>query len=107
MKKILQKEADVLRQKSENVPLEKISSAQIKKVILEMKIALESQDDGVAIAAPQIGYPLCIFVVSHRVAKITHKPKSVENVPGLTLHTHDSVFITPLITQLSHEKKLV
>ena len=32
-----------------------------------MSSALKSQSDGVAIAAPQIGYPLSIFVVSGKI----------------------------------------
>ena len=37
------------------------------KVILNMKKALATQDDGVAIAAPQIGVSYRIFVVSGKV----------------------------------------
>src|SRR3989344_8943438 len=78
MKKILQKEAPVLREICQNIPLNSIGSPKIQNIIKEMKIALASQDDGVAIAAPQIGYPLRIFVVSGRVNNITKK-ESVES----------------------------
>ena len=44
-----------------------------------MKKALESQEDGVAIAAPQIDTPLRIFVVSHKVFEIL---KDTKNTPG-------------------------
>jgi len=63
MKKILQKESLVLREISKNIPLDSIKSPKIQKIIKEMQVALASQDDGVAIAASQIGYPLRIFVV--------------------------------------------
>lgn len=104
MKAILQKEAAVLREKAKEVPADKISSAHIKKVIEEMKEALESQDDGVAIAAPQLGYSLRIFVVSHRVADIVKKVKKTD-----TTHKNatasDLIFINPVIKKLSKEKK--
>ncbi|MCX6702134.1 MAG: peptide deformylase [Candidatus Zambryskibacteria bacterium] len=71
MKKILQKEAPVLREISQNIPLNSIHSPKIKKIIKEMKVALASQDDGVALAAIQIGYPLRMFVVSKKVFEIS------------------------------------
>jgi len=74
-KNILQKEESVLREIALAVPVEDIKSAKIKKIIAEMKEALESQDDGVAIAAPQIGYSLRMFVVSHRVDEIIAEAK--------------------------------
>ena len=55
-KKILQKEEKVLRQVAKEIPISKIQTPQVKKILQEMKSALKSQDDGVAIAAPQIGY---------------------------------------------------
>jgi len=63
LKKILQREAPVLREKAVSVLPEEVNTPKIKKVLGEMKSALDSEDDGVAIAAPQIGYPLRIFVV--------------------------------------------
>src|SRR3989338_8424419 len=82
MKKILQKDSPILRQKSLEVPVKDISSPKIKKVIREMKEALNSQDDGVAIAAPQIGYSLRIFIVSKKVFEINKAVK--ENPRGIS-----------------------
>ena len=95
-----------------------------------MKTALEKEDDGVAIAAPQIGVPLRIFVVSHRTFEF--KDESEVDELGNTIHTHtpatsngltrhdsaelkvnsknkkthtcDMVFINPEITKLSRKK---
>ena len=64
---ILGRDAEVLRQVAEEVPLHDITSPRIKNILEKMKIALDSQDDGVAIAAPQIGVALRIFIVSGRV----------------------------------------
>lgn len=100
MKKIVQKEAKILREIAKEVPEKEIISPRIKKIIHEMKEALASQDDGVAIAAPQIGYPLRIFVVSKKVPAIMNKSKK----EGKSIE--DSVYINPVITKISQDKEI-
>lgn len=116
MKKILQRNETVLREIAEKVPLEEIKSNKIQKIIEEMKIALDSQDDGVAIAAPQIGYSLRIFVVSKKVDSIIKEeknaldisPEEPENKESLAIpETNDMVFINPVIKKISKERRLV
>ncbi len=112
MKKILQRDAMVLREIAKEVPLDKIRSAEIQKVLSEMKEALDSQDDGVAIAAPQIGYSLRIFVVSKKVGDIIKDSKKqrtslvepTESKAQKLLGTKDLVFINPVVKKLSKEK---
>ncbi len=84
--KILQKEASVLRLQAEPVNPKDFDSTRLKKIITDMKAALEKEEDGVAIAAPQIGVPLRIFVVSHR----TFEFKEGAEIDGLgkNIHTH-------------------
>ena len=67
VKKILQKEEKVLREIAKEIPIEKIPTPKIKKILTEMSLSLASQEDGVAIAAPQIGYSLRIFVVAGKI----------------------------------------
>src|SRR3989344_4355321 len=67
MKKILQQKEKVLRQIAHEVHIREIKTTKIKKVLKEMSVALKSQSDGVAIAAPQIGYSLRIFVFSGKI----------------------------------------
>lgn len=98
-KNILQKESPVLREVATGVPIETIASPKIQKVLTEMKEALASQDDGVAIAAPQIGHPLRIFIVSRKVHSMMKGEKEAS--------TQDLVFINPVIKKLSKEKKFV
>ena len=70
-----------------------------------MKKALESQEDGVAIAAPQIDTPLRIFVVSHKVFEIL---KDTKNTAGKKkVAEKNLVFINPEITRFSREKEYV
>lgn len=70
MSNIVQKENSVLREIAKEVPREEITSPKIQKIISDMKQALESQSDGVALAAPQIGIPLRIFIVSKKAFAI-------------------------------------
>ncbi|MBI3019746.1 MAG: peptide deformylase [Parcubacteria group bacterium] len=67
MVKILQKDDPLLRGKAEKVPVSEIGSKKIKEVIHDMKEAMVGEKDAVAIAAPQIGVPLRIFVVAGKI----------------------------------------
>jgi peptide deformylase len=100
MVKIVQKENSILRDDARAVAEKEIGTAKINKIISDMKIALAREDDGVAIAAPQIGVPLRIFIVSGRVAHLTGQVPEDEPAP------EDTVFINPVIKKLSREKKL-
>jgi peptide deformylase len=95
--KIVQKDNPVLRQIAEDVPVSDIKTPKIQKIISDMKKALASQDDGVAIAAPQIAVPLRIFVISGKANDI------VKRIEG----NADEVYINPVITKISKDRKLV
>ena len=70
MNEIVQKENKVLRQIAQEVSVEDIRSRKIETIIRRMIKALNNQDDGVAIAAPQIGENLRIFVISKKIFEI-------------------------------------
>lgn len=103
-KKILQKEAPVLREICQNVPPETIKTPKIRKILEEMKEALASQDDGVALAAPQIGYPLRIFIVSKKVENMI---KNIDEKDDQSKKTKDVVFINPVLKKVSKERKVL
>ena len=110
MVSILQKEAPVLRAVAEPVNPKDFDSAQLKKIIRDMKTALEKEPDGVAIAAPQIGVPLRIFVVSHRAFEYEtthndHRNKDALLPEQASTSKQDLVFINPIITKLSRKKR--
>ena len=111
MKKILQKEAPNLREISKAIPVDKIASAKIQSIIRDMKSALASQDDGVAIAAPQIGQSLRIFVISGKVESILKgsdlAPEQSENSKNKEKFVADLVFINPVIKKISKEKIII
>ncbi len=104
MKKILQKEEKVLRMVAKEVPVKDITTPKIKKIIKEMSASLKSQGDGVAIAAPQIGYSLRIFVVA---GKVFHEDFFSEKGAPADHKMHDVVFINPKISKLSRDKDWV
>ncbi|MSR73029.1 peptide deformylase [Candidatus Parcubacteria bacterium] len=100
MPKILQKNDPLLRKKSLEVPVKEITSAKVQKIISAMKKSLVSQDDGVAIAAPQIGELLRIFVISNKVFGMEKKDGDIKKY-------EDMVFINPKITKLSKSTKMM
>ncbi|MDP3764563.1 MAG: peptide deformylase [bacterium] len=75
----------ILRSKSE--PVKEITP-EILKLIKEMKEVLLKAENGVGLAASQIGKNICLFIAAEEIAKDGH-----------------TVFINPKITQIS--KKLV
>jgi peptide deformylase len=99
MRNIVQKDDPVLRKAAEPIAIKDIGSKKTKKIIEEMIEVLATQDDGIAIAAPQIGESLQLFVVSGRVLKMADK-----NYKGDEGHM---IYINPQITKLSKEKEVV
>lgn len=112
-KKILQKDEKVLRKIAEEVSVNEIQTPKIRKILNEMSIALAQQSDGVAIAAPQIGYSLRIFLVSGKIfeedfmenkSALHENPQiNVEKMEN-TKKIPDLVFINPVISKLSRKK---
>ncbi len=99
---IVQRENPVLREIAKAVPVKDITSKKIQKIIKQMKESLGSQNDGVAIAAPQIGVSLRIFVVSRKAEILIREkdgltPEELEKI-------QDTVYINPEITKLSRDK---
>ena len=115
MKTILQKEEKILRQKAGEVPVREITTPKIKKILKEMSGALRSKSDGVAIAAPQIGYSLRIFVVSGKIFSkdfIANRKDNTLPEENIILEhkkekLKDVIFINPKISKFSREKEWV
>ena len=114
MRKILQKNEKILRQTAEEVPIRGIKTSKINRILKEMSEALKSQSDGVAIAAPQIGYSLRIFVVSGKIFNknfISNRKEKfsgerpMDDIEKVKEEIKDFVFINPKISKLSREKE--
>lgn len=86
----------VLKARAKPVGKKDLGSRKLVSVIKRMKDALAREDFGVAIAAPQIGESLRIFVVAGKVFKKGEDEK--EQTPP------DKVFINPELVKLSRKK---
>lgn len=87
-----------MRKVAQVVPVKDISSKKTKDVIKRMKKALYAEEDGVAIAAPQIGESLRIFLVNGKVF-------GTEASPNGRSVGRDMVFINPEISKASKKKR--
>lgn len=102
---IVQSDHPVLRMEAAIVLPKDIPSPKIQKVIDRMKSALTTQEDGVAIAAPQIGESLAIFVVSKRIGLLKKDPSEI--TPEEKVKAVDTVYVNPVIIKTSKTKKEV
>ncbi len=104
MIKIVQKENKVLRESAKEVASKLFGSIKLKKIVNDMSEALAKEDDGVALAAPQIGLALRIFIVSGKI--FTREDN--DRPAGLAGKVKpDLVFINPTITSLSKTKQVM
>ena len=96
--KILQKDAPVLREMAKDVPIKDIKGKKVQSLLAKMSKALAAEDDGVAIAAPQVGASLRIFIVSGKLLSRKSAGESAEPKP-------DMIFINPEIVRTSKKKQ--
>lgn len=114
---VVQEGADVLREKAAPVAKKDIGSKKLASLIQKMKDVLAKEEFGVAIAAPQVGESLRLFVIAEKAfrddeeAKQKVSEKSLEakrpedflkEPSAKRLHT---VFINPELTRLSRKKE--
>src|SRR3989344_5341380 len=84
---IVQKEDKILRKTSKEVAISDIKKPKIKEILKKMKEALNAEEDGVAIAAPQIGENLRIFVISKKIFEIMDEEKIQNKTPKIAEKT--------------------
>lgn len=97
---IVQNGDPVLRAVAKKVDPKEIGTKELNDILERMKIALEREGDGVAIAAPQIGVSLAIFIVSHRAFELEEDAGEAAKKPA-----KDMVVINPEIIKLSKKKR--
>jgi len=95
-KLLVPSDSGVLRDVSKAVKTEEIGTPKITDIIKTMKLALHAEEDGVAIAAPQIGVGLRIFIVNGTVLPLTKEGEK---------NSQDLIFINPEIIKVSRKKK--
>ncbi len=112
---IIEKDNPVLRKKSKEVPQKDFGSQKLKAIISEMRAALAEEEDGVALAAPQIGVSLRIFILAPRVffmeaqrktkRALTTGEKTFKDIDArLPLTNAPLVYINPSITKISKKR---
>ena len=106
---IVQSEDKVLRKISKEVPIANIKKLKIQEVIHDMSDALDSQYDGVAIAAPQIGVSLRIFIVSSKIfdENFIRGENTIKKIEENGMKKPNLVFINPVLKKISRDKKLM
>lgn len=101
----------ILRKKSENIDIKEIYSRKIQDVIKEMKreLVLSKENDGVALAAPQVGYNLRIFIIFEELIDLSKGKAVLEDESGSGKKKEDKfvVFINPEIIKKSTKKNLM
>ena len=106
---IVQNGDKVLRKISKEIPVSSIKKPKIQKVIADMNSALNSQYDGVAIAAPQIGVSLRLFIVSGKIFNENfirgEQPSKQKNQNKI--QKPNLIFINPVFKKTSKDKKLM
>lgn len=100
MAEIVQDGDAILRKVAEPVPLKDVGSSRLLRIIKEMEVALAKEEHGVALAAPQIGISLRLFIVSARI----FKDNSVTMEEGAPIPKQDLVFINPEIVRTSRKR---
>ncbi|MEX0924618.1 MAG: peptide deformylase [Candidatus Paceibacterota bacterium] len=105
--KIVQEgEGTILRKRAKDIKESEIGSETLSNIIQKMKDVLALQDDGVAIAAPQIGESLRVFVVSGKVydqLERSDQPELDRIDESRKKRSPDKTFINPEIIKTSKE----
>ncbi len=103
----------VLREFAREIPISELPTKRIQNLVREMKTLLKKEEYGVALAAPQVGESLRLFVVSGRAlargnrnAPDEPQHKCNEATPHCIEPTMpDQVYINPELIKMSRGKK--
>jgi len=105
-----------LRKVAREIPVANIKGRHIQNLISTMKKLLAKEEYGVALAAPQVGEPLKLFIISGRALlrqaqdKSQRHPKSDYEDSGSQTdlsraESRDQVYINPELLKMSRGKK--
>jgi peptide deformylase len=101
-----EKENPALREIAREIPLGEIGSPRVRTLIADMKKLLAKEEYGVALAAPQLGEPLRLFIVSGRALardsrNAPDEPEKNAEAPAMP----DQVYVNPVMIKLSRGKR--
>ena len=102
-----------LRKTAREIPISDIKAKKIQNLISEMKKLLGKEEYGVALAAPQLGESLRLFIVSGRALARDSRNAPDEPEPSDEVSPHrkevvsvpDQVYINPELLKMSRTKK--
>ena len=108
--KIVTEDHPALRMASIQIPESEIKGKYVQDLISHMSKMLASQIDGVGLAAPQVGVPLALFIVSGKIfLNDEDRDKVMEAEKNKKKHKviipEDLVCINPKIVKISKDKK--
>ncbi|MBM3261126.1 peptide deformylase [Candidatus Kaiserbacteria bacterium] len=102
-------ENPALREISKEIPLSEIGGTSLCELIRDMKHLLAQEKYGVAIAAPQVGAAIRLFIVSGR-ALAKHGGDESDEAHGEASKSErmlpDAVYINPVMIKMSRGRKL-
>jgi peptide deformylase len=101
-----QEENPALREIARDIPLPDIQSKKIQDLIGQMRELLSHEEYGVALAAPQLGESIKLFIVSGRA--LARDKRNAPDEPGRSDEDvrplPDQVYINPELLKLSRKK---
>lgn len=98
MREIVQEGAPVLREEARPVPENLFGTEELSRLVADMAEALDAEPDGVALAAPQIGVSMRLFIVR----KDRTLPAPPEGAPPRAAEVE--VYINPEIFKTSRKR---
>ena len=103
MRSIIPMESNpVLREHARPLSVTEIKTAEVRTLIREMKQLLAQENNGVALAAPQVGESIRLFIVSGR-ALTRRRDEGTDGSDAAAMQ--DEVYINPKIVKISKAKK--
>ena len=103
MRSIIPMESNpVLREHARPLSVNEIKTAEVRTLIREMKQLLAQENNGVALAAPQVGESIRLFIVSGR-ALTRRRDEGTDDSDAAAMQ--DEVYINPKIVKISKAKK--
>lgn len=103
--KIVLDGAPVLRRKAADARIEDIKKGLYRGLIKEMHQILAGCRDGVALAAPQVGESVRLFIVSPKVFEDDTEKKDANTENKKIQNKAHLVYFNPILTKLSKESK--
>ncbi len=102
MRQIIQEGNPVLREIASPVPKEMFGSKELENLVAEMAEALDAEPEGVALAAPQVGVSLRLFIVRRDRTLPPHEPTANGEPVPRAAEVH--VYINPEIVKSSRRR---